>query len=131
MLNITKTVEYGLIAMRHLNENDSKLCTAKEISEIYHTPKEIMAKTMQKLCKKQYLEAVQGPHGGYYLNKKLNSINLMDFIEDIEGPIGIVDCNINSDCIQLDNCNIRMPLKQINNNIRTIFNGIQIGDITS
>ena len=53
MLNITKTIEYGLIAMRHISEQNN-LCSAKEISEIYHVPKEIMAKTMQKLCRKGY-----------------------------------------------------------------------------
>ena len=56
---------------------------------------------------------------------------MTQFMEDLEGPIGIVDCNINSDCIQLDNCNILMPLKQINSNIRAIFNEIRVGDITS
>jgi len=65
------------------------------------------------------------------MRKGLTEISLTQFIEDIEGPIGLVDCTINSDCVQLDNCNIRMPIKQINNNIRAIFNGIRVGDITS
>ena len=75
MLNITKTIEYGLIAMRHISEQNNKLCSAKEIAGLYHIPKEAMAKTMQKLCKKNYVKAVQGPNGGYYLNKKMNSTN--------------------------------------------------------
>ena len=119
MLNITKIVEYGLIALRHINEHDNKLCTSKEISDIYHVPREIMAKTMQKLCKKQYLGAVQGPHGGYYLNKKLDSINLVEFIEDIEGPIGIVNCTIDKNCDLLDFCNIKSPINKINDNHRS------------
>ena len=58
-INNTKAIEYGLIAMRHINKCDkNKLCSAKEIAAIYHIPQEIMAKTMQKLCKKGYLGAV-------------------------------------------------------------------------
>ena len=83
------------------------------------------------MAKLNYIKATQGPQGGYRIQKRLTKISLTQFIEDIEGPIGLVDCNINSDCVQLDHCNIRMPIKQINSNIRSIFNGIRVGDITS
>ena len=83
------------------------------------------------MAKLNYIKAAQGPRGGYRIRKGLAEISLTQFIEDIEGPFGLVDCNINSDCVQLDNCNIRMPIKQINSNIRAIFNGIRGGDITS
>ncbi len=131
MLNITKTIEYGLIAMRHINEQNNKLCTAKEIAELYHIPKEAMAKTMQKLCRKDYLTAVQGPNGGYYLNKKMNSMHLIDFMEDIEGPIGLVECSIDKNCNLLDFCNIKSPINKINQNIRSVLNQINLFDITN
>ena len=90
MLNITKTIEYSLIAIRHINDNgNNRLCTSKEISKTYNIPKEILAKTMQKLCKKGYLNTIKGAYGGYYLNTKLEKISLIKFIEDIEGPIGV------------------------------------------
>ena len=56
MLNINKTIEYALIAIRHINNNNTnKLCTSREIANIYNIPQEILAKTLQKLCKKGYL----------------------------------------------------------------------------
>ena len=90
-----------------------------------------MAKTMQKLCKKNYVKAVQGPNGGYYLNKKMNSMHLIDFIEDIEGPIGLVECSIDKNCNLLDFCNIKSPINKINQNIRTVLNQINLYDITN
>ena len=132
MLNITKTVEYGLIAMKHINKYGiDKLCSSKEISTIYHVPKEIMAKTMQKLCKKKYINAVKGPLGGYYLNKSLNKINLIEFIEDLEGPVGLVKCNTNSDCDLLEFCNIKSPLRKIHTNLRRVLNNISLNEITN
>ena len=113
MLKVTKTIEYGLIAMRHINEQNNKLCSSKRIAIKYHIPVEILAKTMQKLCKKGYLKAIKGPKGGYFLNKNLNSIHFIDFIEDIEGPIGIVECAIDENCDLLDFCNIRTPINKI------------------
>ena len=130
MLNITKTIEYGLIAMRHISKHKNDLCSAKEISAICHIPKEIMAKTMQKLCKKGYLGAVKGSHGGYYLNVDLNLINLTDFIENIEGPFGIVKCSSNDDCNIIDFCNIKSPINKINKNIRTVLNKVSLSEIT-
>ena len=131
MLKLTRKLEYALIALRHMQDKGDTFISAKEIADMYLIPRELLAKTLQQMAKLNYIRATQGPRGGYRIRKGLTKISLTQFIEDIEGPIGIVDCSINSDCIQLGNCNIRMPLKQINNNIRSIFNGIRVGDITS
>ena len=130
MLNITKTVEYALIAIRHINQVDKKyLCKAKEISSIYNIPPEILAKTLQKLCKLDYLNAIKGSHGGYYLNKPLDSINLIDFMESIEGPIGIVKCSIDVHCDVIKKCNIKTPIHKINDNIRNFLSKVSINEL--
>jgi Rrf2 family protein len=98
---------------------------------MYLIPQNLLAKTLQKMVKLNYIKAAQGPHGGYRVRKGLNKISMTQFMEDLEGPMGIVDCNIDAKCIQLDNCNIRLPIKKINSNIRAIFNDIHLGDITS
>ena len=131
MLKLTRKLEYALIALRHMQDKGDTFISAKEIAETYLIPKELLSKTLQQMARLNYIKAAQGPLGGYRIRKGLTEISMTQFMEDLEGPIGIVDCNINSDCIQLDNCNIRLPIKQINNNIRAIFNEIRVGDITS
>jgi len=131
MLKLTRKLEYALIALRHMQDKGDAFISAKEIADMYLIPRELLAKTLQQMVKLNYIDAVQGPRGGYRMQKGLIEISLTQFIEDMEGPIGLVDCTLNSDCVQLDNCNIRMPIKQINSNIREIFNGIRVGDITS
>ena len=129
MLKVTKTIEYGLIAIRHISKQNNTLCSSKRIAVTYHIPTEILAKTMQKLCRKGYLRAIKGPKGGYLLNKNLNSIHLIDFIEDIEGPVGIVECSVDENCDLLDFCNIRSPINKINQNIRDILNNVSLYEI--
>ena len=130
MLNITKTIEYSLIAIRHISQKDkNKLSTAKEIASLYQVPYENMAKTMQKLCKLNYLAAIKGAHGGYYLKGPIDKINLIDFMESIEGPIGIVKCSIDAHCNITNVCNIKSPISKINNNIRSLLSKLQINDI--
>ena len=132
MLNITRFIEYALIALRHINENGKgKLYTSKEISLLYNIPQELLAKILQKLCKEKYLKATKGAHGGYSLNKNLANINLIDFIEKLEGPIGIVKCSTDLDCALLEMCTIKSPINKINNKIRNVLSKITVYEITS
>ena len=131
MLKLTRKLEYALIALRHMQMKGGTLSSTKEISDMYTIPRELLAKTLQQMARLEYIDAVQGSQGGYRIHKALAKINLTQFIEELEGPFGMVNCSISSDCIQLNNCNIRMPINKINDNIRSIFNDIPITDITN
>ena len=132
MLNITKKVEYALIAIRHIkNSKENSLHSSKEIATRYNIPYELLSKVLQKLCKLKYLKAIKGPYGGYKLSKSLDNIKLIKFFEDIEGPIGLAKCSIDSDCTQIDLCNIKSPINKINNNIRELLSKTTLNEITT
>ena len=131
MLKLTRKLEYALIALRHMQDKRDTFISAKEIADMYLIPQELLAKTLQQMAKLNYIKAAQGPQGGYRIRKGLTEISLTQFVEEMEGPLEMVECNINSDCIQLNTCNIRMPINKINQNIRSIFNDIPITDITN
>ena len=130
MLKLTRKLEYALIALRHMQMKGDTLSSTKEIADMYTIPREILAKTLQQMARLKYIDAVQGAKGGYRIDKVLSKINLTQFVEEMEGPLEMVECNINSDCIQINTCNIRMPINKINQNIRSLFNKINITDIT-
>jgi Rrf2 family protein len=130
MLKITKNIEYSLIAIRHMN-NNKKICSAREISNNYNIPYQIMAKTLQKLSKAKYVNANKGARGGYYLNSHIKKVNLIDFIEQIEGPLGLVQCITDTNCNLHDTCNIKSPLNKINNNIRNILSKVTLDEIAN
>ena len=102
MLKITKKVEYALIAVRHLQENKEKLVPVSELSSSYGIPKEILAKTLQKLASSDIIESYKGPNGGYKASKKIDSTTLNDFFEILEGPTAIMDCYFEAGCDQFD-----------------------------
>ena len=131
MLKLTRKLEYALIALRYMQDKRDTFISAKEIADMYLIPQELLAKILQQMAKLYYIKAAQGPKGGYRIRKGLTEISLTQFVEEIEGPFGMVDCSISSDCLQLSNCNIRMPINKINDNIRSIFNDISITDITN
>ncbi len=131
MLKITRKVEYALIAMRYLqNEGRKKTVSVKEIADKYSIPRALLAKILQQLGKHKIVKSVQGPAGGYRLSKNSNNIKMTNFFEILEGPLGLMDCYFESNCEQLNNCNIRIPINRINDNIREMFNKLKLSDIT-
>ena len=131
MLKITRKVEYALIAMRYLqNEGRKKTVSVKEIADKYSIPRALLAKILQQLGKHKIVKSVQGPAGGYRLSKNSNNIKMTNFFEILEGPLGLMDCYFESNCEQLNNCNIRIPINRINDNIRDMFNKLKLSDIT-
>tara|TARA_B100000900_G_scaffold286742_1_gene245848 strand:- start:1101 stop:1496 length:396 start_codon:yes stop_codon:yes gene_type:complete len=118
MLKLTKKVEYALISLVHLSEQeDDVFFPASKIAEKYTIPNEILAKILQQLSSLNMIKSIKGPKGGYKISCKINNINIFEFIEMIEGPIGIVDCVVSNDCNAIDCCSIKDPMTKINSQI--------------
>ena len=131
MLKLTKKIEYGLIALQHMQtKNNGEITSAKEVAENFDLPASLVAKVLQQLAKNNIIEPIQGPSGGYKLERTLESIKLNDFIEIIEGPVGLVECLNHPDCDHMNDCNIRMPIERVNNTIVNLFSKMTLADIT-
>jgi len=131
MLKITRKVEYALIALRHMQLKESEeLTSTKEIATRYGVPQQLLAKTLQHMARDGIIEAVQGPAGGYRVATNLDKISMKDFFEKLEGPLGMMDCYFDSDCIQIGACNIRVPIQRINDNMLNIFSQMSVQDVT-
>ena len=131
MLNITRKVEYALIALRHMqSKSDTALTSANEIAKQYGIPKQLLAKTLQQMARHNIVEATQGANGGYKVAANLDQISLKDFFEKLEGPLGMMDCYFESDCLQMTNCNIKVPIQRINNNLRYMFSQMTLKEVT-
>ncbi len=116
-----------------LNIPEGDVIRAKEISEIYNIPSEIMAKILQQLTRKGFVQSSQGAKGGYILAKAGTAIFLSEIIESLEGPVELVECVTDDDCncMQLDNCNISDPLKIIQQQFKIFLSQISLADINN
>jgi len=131
MVRFTKKIEYALIALRYIKNAENERITAKRIANTYNMPFELLAKILQKLKKENILESNQGVNGGYKLLKPLNTISLSGLIDIIEGKMAIVECLQESDkidCDISDNCNIRIPINKMQNEIQTILKNKMVSD---
>ena len=68
MLRLSKKSDYALISVKHLaTRADAASASAREISESYAIPLELLAKILQRLVRARLLVSVQGTRGGYRL----------------------------------------------------------------
>jgi Rrf2 family protein len=74
-----------------------------------------------------------GPKGGYVLAKSPDSISVLSIIQAIEGHLGITECyhNEDSQCMQMARCNIRTPLRNIQNSIYGLLDSMSIEDMST
>ena len=122
------------MAVRYLAINSNgKYSTAKEISEYYNIPFELVAKILQKLVRKNVLASFQGIRGGYSLVKSPDQISLIDIISAIENNYQITNCmNDNSsqkDCSYFNCCMIRDPLIKLQREIDKLFRNMKVNHI--
>jgi Rrf2 family protein len=128
MLMLSKKVEYGLISLLHMaGLKSAELASAKEISEHYNIPAELLGKVLQTLARAELTLAVHGAHGGYRLARPLDKIALGEVIEAVEGPIHFARCQEDpATCGQFHACNIKEPVQQIHDQLQEFIHGLSL-----
>jgi len=132
MLQLSKRVEYGLIALRHIAMKPGQVYTAKEIAKEYDIPFELLAKVLQKLARNGVVRSLQGVRGGYSLAKRPNEMTLSYIIRVIEDERPMVaECYSDGadSCYLFDNCTIRRPLGKLQRNLNVLFSSMTVQEI--
>ena len=131
MFQLSKKVEYALIAMRHMAvSGHGTVVTTKEIADRYNLPYELLAKVMQILAKKGFIASLQGMRGGYILHHDPNTVKVSAVINAIEGKpnLSIIQCESETpeNCTIHTTCTIKPPLVRLQSNINAVLDGMSI-----
>lgn len=133
LLKLTKKVDYALLALSFLSQQEpSQIVNIREISDAYQIPTEILAKVLQKLSKKGLIQSHHAPKGGYSLEKPIREISILNVIDAIDGPVGILSCSDGQEkvCQQINNCDIRSPLEKIQGKIMWLLEEMTLEELT-
>ena len=133
MVRLSKKVEYGLIAIRHVaTKHNGELATAKEIADAYGIPFETLAKVLQRLTKAGLVVSMQGVRGGYALARRPEEIQVSAIIDAIEGahPV-IAQCLSDgpASCVVFNSCTIKSPLTKVQANFEKAFGTMTLQEI--
>lgn len=134
MLKIAKSVEYSILALRFIANNQNYECVStKEISERENIPYDLLAKLMQKLVKHNIILSKQGKFGGYALNVSPEQLSINDVILALDEKIQLTDCMVENpttnDCARVVNCCLRSPLSKIQDKIVDLFKQTTLQEI--
>ena len=133
MLRLSKRVEYGLIAVRHMaSQRMGTVLTAKELSEKLEVPYELLAKVLQRLVRGHIVVSQQGIKGGYALARHPDEITISSVIKTIEQerPM-LAECYSDGpdSCSLFENCTIRKPLGKIQRDLNQLFDKMTVLEI--
>jgi Rrf2 family protein len=132
MLRLSKKSDYALMAVRHLalRADRGASASAREISEAYDIPLELLAKVLQRLVRTKVLQSVQGTRGGYRLGRPSTAISVADVIQAVDGPVTVTACSPNDHaCDQYDKCSIRDPLWKIKGRIIEMLSTVTVAEM--
>ena len=133
MIRLSKKVEYGLIAIRHIaTKQAGEIVTAKEIADTYGIHYELLSKVLQKLTKSGLISSHQGMRGGYTLARPPVEIPVSMIINAIEGSRqAIVQCMSEGPqtCTVFTVCTIKSPLTKVQANIERAFSTMTLSEI--
>ena len=133
MVRLSKKVEYGLIAIRHIAARpNGYVVTAREIADTYHVSYELLSKVLQKMAKANLIVSHQGVHGGYTLAQSPSDITVSRIINVIEGNVPMItQCMVEGpdSCGVFDVCTIKSPLNKVQANIERAFESMTLSEI--
>jgi Rrf2 family protein len=133
MLRLSKKSDYALMSVKHLAMRaDGGSASAREISEAYAIPLELLAKILQRLVRARLLVSVQGTRGGYRLGRPAAQISVADVIQAVDGPVTVTACSPDDHaCGQYTTCSIRDPLWKIKNRILEMLTTVSVAELAA
>ena len=120
----SKTCEYAvraLIFVAQKSKDGSKI-GIKDISKGIHSPEYFIAKILQELSRKGFVESIKGPNGGFYLENNQLKISIADIVRAMDGDKLFSGCGLGLKvCSEKHPCPIHNEFKHIRENITVML----------
>jgi|694.fasta_scaffold144524_3 Rrf2 family protein len=128
-MKISKRGEYALRALIDLGiaaELGHPMLRAQEIVARENLPKGFLDQILMQLRKAGYIGTKRGKHGGYFLEKPMDSITLGQVVRLIDGPLAPIRCVSQSkyqkcSCPDENTCGLRMVMLDVRNSVADIL----------
>lgn len=135
-MKVSKRGEYALRALIDLGiaaELGHPMLRAQEIVARENLPKGFLDQILMQLRKAGLVGTKRGKHGGYFLNKPMDSITLGQIIRLVDGPLAPIRCVSQSkyakcSCPDETTCGLRMVMLEVRNSVADILDRHTLAD---
>ncbi len=130
-MKINTRVRYAIRMMADIATNGGGApVPLKDVADRQGLSKLYLSQLATPLRNASLLRSVWGNKGGYVLGRPAEAINLLDIIEAVDGPVGIIDCVIAPDsCDRIAYCESVGIWRDINEAITRILKDFTLGDL--
>jgi Rrf2 family protein len=129
----SKTCEYAIRACIYIAQQsgEDKKVAIKEIAKGIDSPEHFIAKILQNLSKKGFINSVKGPNGGFYMDKKNLKTTISDIVLLIDGDSLFTKCVLGlKQCSETKPCPLHNQYKHTRKEIIELFRCSRIGQIS-
>ena len=116
----SKSCEYGIKAMIFVAQKSKEEARVgvKDIAKGINAPTHFIAKILQELSRKNLVQSMKGPNGGFYLEKTDFQTSLADIVKAIDGDSIYDDCVLGlKACSQKNPCPVHDEYKEVKKNL--------------
>ena len=120
----SKSCEYGIKAMIFVAQKSKEEARVgvKEIAKGINAPPHFIAKILQELSRKNLVQSMKGPNGGFFLEKTDFQTSLADIVKAIDGDSIYDDCVLGlKACSQKNPCPVHDEYKEVKKNLITML----------
>lgn len=141
MLGLTRKTDYALVALARLSQQGEadgsrrERLSAREIAEQYSLPTALLMNVLKDLQRAGIVASVQGPRGGYYLNRDVDDLSILQVIEATEGPLNLTACCGDTEaepcmtCQILTQCPVSEPIQKLNDKVLAFLEGVKLNQL--
>lgn len=127
----SKTCEYALRALIYITQqtkNGGRI-GIKDIAAGIHSPEYFIAKILQDLSRKGFVQSAKGPTGGFYLDNISLNRSLAEIVKEMDGDKIFSGCALGlKECSETHPCPVHNEFKHIRNNLQKMLSDMKIGD---
>ncbi|ALB01534.1 transcriptional regulator [Francisella persica ATCC VR-331] len=129
MLKVSKLLDYGLLVVVTIAQNDSNPYSAAKIAESTRLNIPTVRKLLNQLSLTNIVTSKRGIEGGYTLVKDPINITVLDIVKCVEKNVNLTECcDLQKKC-NLGNCMVSGYWRVLNSQLLDLLSKTSIYDI--
>lgn len=125
----SKTCEYAIRALIYIAQKskDGNRIGIKEIASGIDSPEYFIAKILQDLSRRGFVQSAKGPNGGFYMDENNLKLSVADIVREMDGDKLFTGCGLGlKECSEDHPCPIHNDFKHIRQEIKDMLDNSKI-----